>query len=60
MKKWLTRKARLICKHRTGVVQLYTFQRTVTIEGEPVLVDDDPEEKFILGCSNFSPQHQTL
>lgn len=53
--KFLTNKAKLTCKHITGVVQLFTFQNLVTIEGDPVLVDNDPEVKPILGCCNISP-----
>jgi hypothetical protein len=55
MKFFLTDKAKVTCKHLTGVVQLFTFQNLVTIEGDPVLVDNDPEMKLIVGCSNVSP-----
>jgi hypothetical protein len=53
--KFLTEKARLICKHQTGVLQIFTFQDTVTIERDRVLVYNDPEFKPILGCPNIGP-----
>lgn len=53
--KFLTDKAKLTCKHITGVVQIFTLQRWVTIEGDPVLVKNDPEFKMILGCANVGP-----
>lgn len=53
--KFLTEKAKLICKHVTGVVQIFTFQDTVTIEGDRVLVYNDPEFKPIIGCANIGP-----
>lgn len=53
--KFLTEKAKLICKHVTGVVQIFTFQDTVTIEGDRVLVYNDPEFKLIVGCANIGP-----
>lgn len=55
MHRFLTIKAKLICKHVTGVVQLFTLQNLVTVDGEPVLVATDPERKPILGCANVSP-----
>ena len=55
--KFLTVDARIMCKHQTGVVQLKTpiplVQQLVTIQGRPVLVDNDPETKPILGCANM-------
>lgn len=51
---FLTNQAKLICKHVTGVVQIFTLQRTVFIQNEPVLVENDPEKKMILGCCNAS------
>jgi len=53
--KFLTNRAKLTCKHVTGVVQIFTLQNLVTIENEPVLVKNDPETKLILGCANVGP-----
>jgi hypothetical protein len=53
--KFLTEKARLICKHQTGILQIFTFQDTVTIERDRVLVYNDPEFKPIIGCANIGP-----
>jgi len=53
--KFLTDKAKLTCKHITGVVQIFTLQRLVTVENDPVLVHNDPKHKIILGCCNVSP-----
>ena len=53
--KFLTEKARLLCKHRTGVVRIFTNQNLVTIDGDRVLVKNDPELKPITGCSNAGP-----
>ena len=53
--KFLTNRAKLTCKHVTGVVQLFTLQNLVTIENVPVLVKNDPETKPILGCANVGP-----
>lgn len=53
--KLLTVDAKLTCKHVTGVVQLFTPQTLVTIEGRPVLVANNPELKPIVGCANLGP-----
>ena len=53
--RWLTAKARLVCKHELGVVGLAPAQSLVTIEGVPVLVDHDPEGRPIAGCPNYGP-----
>ncbi|MCB9423116.1 MAG: hypothetical protein H6667_25170 [Ardenticatenaceae bacterium] len=50
--KILTVDAKITCKHITGVVQLFTLQNLVTVEGRPVLVANDPERKVITGCAN--------
>ena len=55
MHAFLTLKAKLVCKHITGVVQIFTLQNLVTVEGTPVLVANDPEKKPILGCANVGP-----
>lgn len=63
--KLLTVQAKLVCKHVTGVVvNLIAGQNMVYIGDEPVLVDNDPEGRIILGCANVSltikPCTQTL
>lgn len=49
---WLTLDARLVCKHELGTVGLRASQGLVTIEGRPVLVENDPEGRSISGCPN--------
>jgi hypothetical protein len=51
--RFLTEDAKLVCKHVTGVVQIFTLQNLVTIEGRKVLVAHDPQSKFIAGCANI-------
>lgn len=54
--KVLTEKAKLVCTHRSGQVQvLIPIQSLVKIDGERVLVRGDPERKPITGCSNVGP-----
>ncbi|MCA9972852.1 MAG: hypothetical protein KC425_21695 [Anaerolineales bacterium] len=53
--KLLTKKAKIVCRHNTGRVQLRTPQDLVYVAGEPLLVEADPEQKVILGCSNIGP-----
>lgn len=53
--RWLTEKAKLVCKHEMGIVQLVPTQSLVTIEGRRVLVQSDPEGRPILGCPNYGP-----
>jgi hypothetical protein len=48
----LTLDALLLCKHVLGKVSIAAAQSWVTIEGRPVLIDDDPESKSIKGCPN--------
>lgn len=51
--KLLTEKAKLVCTHQSGRVQiLIPRQSLVKIDGERVLVQSDPERKPITGCSN--------
>lgn len=53
--KLLTVQAKIVCKHKTGVVvDMITMQQLVYIENQPVLVDNDPQDKSILGCANAS------
>jgi hypothetical protein len=54
--KVLTEKAKIVCTHRSGRVRiLMPQQNLVKIDGERVLVRDDPERKPITGCSNVGP-----
>lgn len=54
--KFLTSRAKITCKHVTGIVQiLLTRQHFVTVEGAPVLVEGDPAFKPIVGCANVGP-----
>ena len=53
MLKFLTVDAKITCKHITGVVQLFTPQHLVFVEGRPVLVANDPQAKLISGCANY-------
>jgi hypothetical protein len=51
--KLLTLKARLVCGHKDGTVQLIPHgQDFVRISGHPVLVEGDPVTKVIVSCSN--------
>jgi len=52
---FVTLQAKIPCKHKTGIVELFTFQDLVKIEGQPVLVENDPQNKPIDGCSNLGP-----
>ena len=52
--KWLTEDAILNCKHEQGLVHiLLPSQDLVTIEGRKALVENDPENKPIIGCPNI-------
>lgn len=52
--KWLTQDAVLTCAHQSGIVQIFPhLQDLVTIEKRKVLVDNDPENKSIVGCPNI-------
>ncbi len=51
--KWLTEDAVLNCAHIQGLVRLTTTQDLVTIEQRRVLVDDNPENRPIVGCPNI-------
>lgn len=54
--KFLTSRAKIACKHVTGIVQIvFTRQDFVTVENAPVLVAGDPALKPILGCANIGP-----
>ncbi len=49
----LTLDATLVCKHELGVVKLVHRQELVTIEGRPVLVEDDPEGRRVDFCPSI-------
>jgi hypothetical protein len=51
----LTERARIVCEHEVGRVRQAVRQSLVRIDGERVLVDDDPERRPIKGCPNTSP-----
>lgn len=49
----LTDKATLVCAHEIGRVGLEASQSLVYVEGQPLLVDDDPEGRPIHFCPNY-------
>ena len=51
--KWLTEEAVLNCQHELGRVKIASTQDLVTIEGHKVLVEDNPENRPIVGCPNI-------
>ena len=53
--KILTEKALLVCDHELGHVQIGARQSLVRVNGDRVLVDDDPEKKEIKHCPNTNP-----
>ena len=52
---WLTEDALLVCPHESGYVQIVATQNLVTINGRRVLVDNDPEQRQIVGCPWTAP-----
>lgn len=52
MKLFLTTSAKLVCKHELGKIGLRASQKFVTVDGKPVLIDDDPEGRPVSGCPN--------
>ena len=51
--KLLTDKAQLVCAHEIGRVGLQASQSLVFVEGQALLVDDDPEGRPIRFCPNY-------
>lgn len=51
---WVTTDASIACGH-DGVVQNVPRQRWVTVDSSPVLLDDDPEGRAVVGCPNVGP-----
>lgn len=52
--RWLTERAVIACDHEGRVVNVPS-QRWVTVSGSPVLVDDDPQHRTVVGCPNYGP-----
>ena len=50
--KLLTHNAILKCGHETGIVGIVPTQHLVSITGRKVLVDNNPEARPIVGCTN--------
>lgn len=55
MMRILTDRAVLVCAHELGIVGITATQSWVTIDGRPVLVEDNPENRPIVGCPNVGP-----
>ncbi|MBW3577851.1 MAG: hypothetical protein KY462_08960 [Actinobacteria bacterium] len=51
----MTDAAVVVCDHQLGVVRNRPSQRWVTVEGRPLLVATDPEDRTIVGCPNLNP-----
>jgi hypothetical protein len=45
----------VVCTHKLGHVDLIATQSLVKVEGRPVLVAVDPENRPISGCPNTGP-----
>lgn len=50
---WLTEDAVLVCSHETGVVTNATTQNFVKIKHKRVLIENNPENRTIVGCPNI-------
>jgi hypothetical protein len=54
--RWLTLDAVVLCGHQPpGRVGLVQTQSLVHIDGRPVLVRSDPEQRPISGCPSYGP-----
>lgn len=51
---WVTAEAVIKCAH-DGTVQNIPSQKWVTVDGVPVLVENDPEGRDITACPNYGP-----
>jgi len=51
---WVTEQATVHCGH-DGRVANKASQGWLTVDGVPVLVDDDPEARTVTGCPNAGP-----
>jgi hypothetical protein len=45
--------AHVVCKHELGVVKLEATQQWVTVQGRPLLVEQNPEGRSIHGCPMY-------
>ena len=52
---WLTKNAVLVCSHELGIVTNTSSQNLVRINRRPVLIDNNPENRSIVGCPNVGP-----
>lgn len=52
---FLTEDAVLVCTHQLGVVINKASQDLVSVARQKVLVDADPQGRFIRGCPNIGP-----
>lgn len=52
--RWVTVRASIKCGHDGRVVN-QPRQTWVRIDGDPVLVDNDPQDRKIAGCPNYGP-----
>lgn len=55
MTRLLTDRAVLVCAHELGIVGIAATQSFVTIDGRPILVEINPENRPIVGCPNVGP-----
>jgi hypothetical protein len=51
----LTDRAVLVCSHELGIVGIAATQLFVKIDGRPILVENNPEKRPIVGCPNVGP-----
>lgn len=52
---WLTEDAVLVCSHEVGIITNTTTQNFVTIKHRRVLIENNPENRTIVGCPNTGP-----
>lgn len=52
---WLTEDAVLVCSHEVGIIINTTTQNFVTIKHRRVLIENNPENRTIVGCPNTGP-----
>jgi hypothetical protein len=51
--RWLTDNGTVLCLHVLGRVNIVAGQNLVRVQGNRVLVDNDPECRPIAGCPNY-------
>jgi hypothetical protein len=51
----LSQEALILCAHKLGRVSLDASQTFVRVIGVPLLVENDPEARSIVGCPNVAP-----